>query len=181
MCQYLLEVKSGLTNIVICQLDDLCWTWKQSWALKTLCWASTWSSRTVGQSLGAQGGLRLCEVLVLIHLLHPCLFWPWQLCSGISPSLSAFLHSSWFQAYMKKRNANSVYWNSDNFENFKFSLLISLLFLNTFNCLLQDIYFTAVMKIKKNYCWIISSWKINQEKLTCTKWLGLYKLDFYCG
>lgn len=58
MCQYLLEVKSGLTNIVICQLDDLWWTWKQSWALKTLCWASTWSSVT-----GSSGRTRaLCSV-----------------------------------------------------------------------------------------------------------------------
>lgn len=67
MCQYLLDVKSGWTNIVICQLDDLWWTWKQSWVWKTVLSIHVKFKRR-WPIAGGSGRTRALCGRVLIHL-----------------------------------------------------------------------------------------------------------------
>lgn len=142
MCQYLLEVKSGLTkHVVICQLDSVM-NLEAELSTENSVLSITWSSvRELREDSGR-------AVLVLVHLLHPCLFWAWQLCSAFTSVYfpPQFVIPGIHEEECRQRVLK--FWQFWKFFNFPL-LIFSLVFLNTFNCLLQDIYVTTVKMKKK--------------------------------
>lgn len=124
LCQHILVVKWELTNLLVCQFDDMWWTWNQNWALKIPSQTFTWSSRTIGQSLETQQELELCATLTLISSLYIFLSPARTALLWILLSLSIFLtpRMNSFQAHMKRGNKYCVYWNSDCLKVFSFLL-----------------------------------------------------------
>lgn len=110
LCQHILVVKWELTNLLVCQFDDMWWTWNQNWALKISSQTFTWSSRTIGQSLETQQELELCATLTLISSLYIFLSPALTALLWILLSLSVFLtpRMNSFQAHMKRGNKYCV-------------------------------------------------------------------------
>lgn len=110
LCQHILVVKWELTNLLVCQFDDMWWTWNQNWALKISSQTFTWSSRTIGQSLETQQELELCATLTLISSLYIFLSPALTALLWILLSLSVFLtpRMNSFQAHKKRGNKYCV-------------------------------------------------------------------------
>lgn len=110
LCQHILVVKWELTNLLVCQFDDMWWTWNQNWALKIPSQTFTWSSRTIGQSLETQQELELCATLTLISSLYIFLSPALTALLWILLSLSVFLtpRMNSFQAHKKRGNKYCV-------------------------------------------------------------------------